>query len=125
MSALLPNDNMPLNFPTDYNAIVDRIDAIDAVQYGRTRNFIDGDVTYLSPYISRGVISVKQVHDRVLMRHDPLTIGKFLQELAWREYFQRVWQTKGDALFNGLRQPQTEVLHHQMITSLHEATTGI
>jgi len=30
---------------------------IDPVAYGRTRNYVDGAVTRLSPYLSRGVLS--------------------------------------------------------------------
>lgn len=115
-----------IQFPTDYASVLARIDEIDPLMYGRTRNFIDGAVTYLSPYISRGVISVRQVQQAVLSRgHKPHQIEKFLQELAWREYFQRVWQAKGDALFSNLKQPQQRVSHHEMIDAVVQAKTGI
>ena len=125
------NDLFPLlegkaSFPTNYDSIIERIAKINPVQYGKTRNFIDGAVTYLSPYISRGVISVKQVQDAILAKgHHPATIEKFLQELAWREYFQRVWQAKGNALFQDLKHPQTDVVHRQMIKSIVDGKTCI
>jgi deoxyribodipyrimidine photo-lyase len=123
---LKSESSLQIEFPTDYNSILKRIDKINPLQYVKTRNFIDGAVTYLSPYISRGVISVKQVQESVLSKgHKPATIEKFLQELAWREYFQRVWQAKGDGLFEDLKQPQPEVRNHQMINAVTEATTGI
>ena len=50
-----------IEFTTDYNLILDKLQHINPVQYAKTRNFIDGAVTYLSLYISRGVISIKQV----------------------------------------------------------------
>jgi deoxyribodipyrimidine photo-lyase len=115
-----------LEFPTDYPSILQRLDEIDPLAYGRTRNFIDGAVTYLSPYISRGVISVKQIQEGVLSKgFPPSAITKFLQELAWREYFQRVWQVKGDTLLQDIRQPQANVLHHEMIDAIDKASTGI
>ena len=46
---------------TDYDAILSKLDAINPVKYGQSRNYINGQVNYLSPYISRGVISTKQV----------------------------------------------------------------
>ncbi len=55
-------------FPTDYESILKRIDEIDPIKYARSRNFIDGDVTYLSPYISRGVISVNMIKDIIFKR---------------------------------------------------------
>ena len=113
-------------FPTDYGSIMERVNRINPVQYGKTRNFVDGAVTYLSPYISRGVISTKQVKDIVLAKgYHPAVIEKFLQELAWREYFQRVWQAKGDELFKDLKQPQADVLHDTMPAAVATAETGI
>ena len=115
-----------ISFPTDYGSIMERVNRINPVQYGKTRNFVDGAVTYLSPYISRGVISTKQVKDIVLAKgYHSAAIEKFLQELAWREYFQRVWQAKGDELFKDLKQPQPDVLHDTMPTAIATAETGI
>jgi deoxyribodipyrimidine photo-lyase len=115
-----------MNFPVTYDAIINRINEIDPVKYARTRNFIDGDVTCLSPYISRGIITLPQVRDIVLKKgYKPYQIEKFLQELAWREFFQRVWFAKGDTLFTDLKQPQQDVAHHEMISATAEANTGI
>lgn len=114
-------------FPTGYSSILDRIENIDPIRYCKTRNFIDGDVTYLSPYISRGVISVKQVKEIVLKKsYKTYQVEKFLQELAWREYFQRVWQAKVTAaIHQSLKHEQVDVTHTQMISSIANATTGI
>lgn len=115
-----------LIFDTNYQQILEKIQRINPVRYAKTRNFLSGDVTYLSPYISRGVISVKQVKEIVLAKgYKHHEAEKFFQELAWREYFQRVWQAKGDIIWEDLKQPQPDTIHRQMITSLQEATTGI
>lgn len=115
-----------IGFPTDYEQIIERINQIDPLQYSKTRNFINGAVTYLSPYISRGIISVKQIKDAVLQKgYKPYQIEKFLQELAWREYYQRVWQHTNEGIWQDIKQPQPDVLHHQMIESVDLATTGI
>ena len=113
-------------FPTGYQEILQRVQNINPVQYAKTRNFVNGAVTYLSPYISRGAISVKQVMETVLHKgYKPYQIEKFLQELAWREYYQRVWQYAGDDIWKDIKQPQQDVLHHQMITAVDEVATGI
>ncbi|MFM9837505.1 MAG: FAD-binding domain-containing protein [Cyclobacteriaceae bacterium] len=126
MNELFTRSKKEASFPTDYRSIIERVNNIDPLKYGKTRNFIDGAVTYLSPYISRGVISVKQVQESVLAKGYPRgTIEKFLQELAWREYFQRVWQAKGDLLFRDLKHPQADVSHHQMVQAVVESKTGI
>ena len=114
-----------MQFPTDYKSILDRVENIRPLQYAKTRNFIDGDVTYLSPYISRGVISLQQVAKHALKNHSPKKIEKFLQELAWREYWQRVWQQLGDKIFTDIKHPQANVYHHKMIKAIEDAVTGI
>ena len=114
-----------MNFPTDYKSIIERLHNIDPINYARTRNFIDGAVTYLSPYISRGVISLSQVKEQILKNHKPYQVQKLLQELAWREYWQRVWEAKGDEIFTDLKQEQPDTAHHKMISAIENAVTGI
>ncbi|MFM1756619.1 MAG: hypothetical protein RL621_1592 [Bacteroidota bacterium] len=115
-----------LSFPTEYEKVLERVNAIDPIKYARTRNFINGQITYLSPYITRGVISTKQVMDKILEKQYPYpAIEKIIQELAWREFFQRVWQTKGEQIWEDLKQDQQEVVHHHMISSIQKANTGI
>ena len=119
-------NHSPIIFPTDYNEILERINTIHPIKYAQSRNFLNGHVTYLSPYISRGVISVKQVMDSLVSKGYPFqAIEKLIQELAWREYFQRVWQDKKEMIWEDLKQTQPNVLHHQMISSILNATTGI
>lgn len=113
-------------FPTTYTDIVKRIEAVDPISYGKTRNYIDGDVSYLSPYISRGVISTRQVMEITLERgFQTSEIQKFLQELAWRDYWQLIWLSKGEQIFEDLRHPQPQVQLHEVPSALINANTGI
>ncbi|HNR16204.1 MAG TPA: FAD-binding domain-containing protein [Chitinophagaceae bacterium] len=112
--------------PTDYQEILVQLDHTDPVKYAADRNFIDGHVSYLSPYISRGVISTKQVLNILLAKGFALEqIEKFIQELAWREYFQRVWQQLGDDMFDDIRRSNTGTRHRQIPAALMNAKTGI
>jgi len=111
-------------FPTDLASILERVDRIDPIQYGKTRNRLDGAVTYLSPYISRGVISTKFVLERVLAKgYDVRDIESFVKELCWRDYFQRVGQEK--ELNRDIRQPQHPVAHRELPVAALNAETGI
>jgi deoxyribodipyrimidine photo-lyase len=113
-------------FPTDYDSIIEKINKINPVKYAKTRNFLTGQVTYLSPYISRGVISTKQVMEIVLKNGFSFYESeKFIQELAWREFYQRVWQVKKEHIWDDLKQDQPDVNHHEMLSSLLKANTGI
>lgn len=114
-----------MNFTTDYKSILEKIESIDAIKYAKTRNYIDGAVTYLSPYISRGMISLNQIKNSILKKYKPYQAEKLLQELAWREYWQRVWENIGDKIFTDIKQPQPNVAHQKMISAIEDATTGI
>lgn len=115
-----------LKFTTDYALILNKIKDLDPLQYAKTRNFVNGAVSYLSPYISRGAISLKQIQQEVFSKGLGLEITeKFLQELAWREYYQRIWQEKKDHIWDDLRQPQPDVVAHDMSSSIAAARTGI
>ena len=114
------------NFPTDYKSILVRLESVNPKKYGRTRNFIDGDVSYLSPYISRGVLSTKQVAEFVLSKgFEPKEIQKFLQELAWRDYWQQIWLAKGTDINEDLRSAQKPVSNHEFPVSVLQFKTGI
>lgn len=101
------------------------IDAIGPVAYAKTRNHLSGAVTKLSPYITRGVITLPQIRDRLLQNHSAKNCEKLIQELAWREYFQEVWWEKGDAIFSDLRFSRDDWRHEELVTSLIEANTGV
>jgi deoxyribodipyrimidine photo-lyase len=115
---------MNVIFAAEYETILQRIDQVDPVQYGKTRNYIDGAVTYLSPYLSRGVISTKQVLDCVLKKgYQIKQIESFVKELCWRDYFQRVGQHKD--LNQDIRQRQELVSNDGIPIQILKATTGI
>lgn len=119
-------EDKKIQFPTDYPSIMDRINKIKVSSYSNTRNYLNGDVTYLSPYISRGVVSTKQIKDLIVKsEHAFAAKEKLLQELAWREYFQRVWQAKESFIFQDLKQKQPQTIHHKMIHTIYHAKTGI
>lgn len=88
-----------MNPDLTYNEILEIIDAFNPATYAKTRNHLRGAVSQLSPYISRGVISLPAVRDRVLLKHSKRDAQKFIQELAWREYFQKVYTAKGQRFF--------------------------
>ena len=63
---------------------------IDPLAYGRTRNYGDGKVSQLSPYLHHGVLSLNEVRNHALtLCQQPEQITKFIQELAWRDFWQR------------------------------------
>ena len=113
-------------FPNKYAEVLTLLDRVDPVKYGATRNYLNGAVTRLSPYISRGVISTRQVAQHMLRKgFQPYQIESFLKELAWRDYFQQVWIARQDGIDRELKQTQSNVMHHEIPSKLLVANTGI
>ncbi len=102
-----------------------RIDAIDPLRYDKTRNYLDGAVTWLSPYITHGVINTQTVASRVMRNNAPKSCYRLLYELAWREYFHRIWQTHASAVFSDMYHPQVGVESQAMPLAIVEACTGV
>lgn len=73
---------------------------MDPVKYGKTRNFLTGAVTRLSPYLRYGVLSLAEVRDLVVGRARQIEpIAKLVNELAWRDYWQRLYVQLGDGIW--------------------------
>ena len=74
--------------------------AINPVQYSRTRNHLDGAVTRLSAYIRHGVLTLDEVRNHALDAvATPKQAEKFIQELAWRDYWQRLYTASPEAIW--------------------------
>ena len=68
-----------------------KLQNIEPIAYARTRNFGDGKISRLSPYIHHGVLSLNEVRNHALTTcKQPEQLSKFIQELAWRDFWQRV-----------------------------------
>jgi deoxyribodipyrimidine photo-lyase len=66
---------------------------IKPISYARLRNYGIGPVTNLSPYIHHGILSLNEVRNFALtLCEQPAQSLKFIQQLAWRDFWQRVAQ---------------------------------
>ncbi|MGB6230494.1 MAG: FAD-binding domain-containing protein [Litorimonas sp.] len=80
---------------------LDRLSRIDAIAYGRTRNDTDGAVSRLSPFLRHGVLTMADVRNAVLATVEtPETAERFVQQLAWRDYWQRLYAEMGEGVWN-------------------------
>ncbi|MBB6460044.1 FAD-binding domain-containing protein [Flammeovirga kamogawensis] len=114
------------HFSTKYTDILEKIDQFSPLKYGGSRNYIDGGVSYLSPYISRGVISTRQVLDHLMRKgYDFYKSEKFIQELAWRDYWQQIWIDQKEHIDFDLKHPQPNVDHYKLPKALANSQTGI
>ncbi|EDY38220.1 probable deoxyribodipyrimidine photolyase [Cyanobium sp. PCC 7001] len=119
-----------------------RLAAIDPIAYGCSRNHLDGAVTGLSPYIRHGVLSLAEVRDAVFgwlrqrgygepgRRAEAQQLaGKLINELGWRDYWQRLWRLLGDGIWHDLEPLRTghpaEAYAAELPPDITEARTGL
>ena len=115
-----------LEFPTKIGDIETRIKEINPKKYASSRNFENGDLTYLGPYISRGVISTKRVLEHIQsLDLEWKSTEKLVQELAWRDYWQQVWVAKRNEIESDFNFEQKEVVHSGVPMAIVDAKTGI
>lgn len=84
-----------------------RLKLLDPESYGRTRNHLDGAVTRLSPFIRHGVMGASDVRDRALALAPGKAAEKFIQQLTWRAYWQRLYREYPDHIWNDVEEYKT------------------
>ncbi|MBL8209066.1 MAG: hypothetical protein JNK87_00055 [Bryobacterales bacterium] len=101
LAALFPGASGPFSpTPGGRRAAEQALIQIQPVRYGASRNYLDGAVTRLSPYIRHGVTPLPEVLRQAGEQAGRLTrIFKFVQELAWRDYYRRVHYAVGDGIW--------------------------
>ncbi len=109
----------------DQDEIDRRLAAIDPRAYDKSRNHLEGAVTWLSPFLTHGIIDTSTIAAALLARRQPQDCYRLLFELAWREYFHRVWQLHTDAIFEDMRQSQLGVEDTALPTAITQSATGI
>lgn len=73
---------------------------VNPKRYAKTRNYLDGDVTRLSPYIRHGVLNLAEVRDHALASVERKNdAAKLVNELGWRDYWQRKYEEIGDGVW--------------------------
>lgn len=108
--------------PTDAS-LADTIAAINIAAYAKTRNYLDGKVTRLSPYLTHGFTSIPALFEQL----PKLTLeDKLAFEFGWREFFHHVWHRAGDAIFADMR-PALPGIHYSdtLPDDIREGRTGL
>ena len=101
-----------------------RLNSMDAIAYNRNRNFINGAVTKLSPYFRYGCLTLKEASDTAREKFD-VHAEKFVFELAWRDYWRRVWYDMGDGIFSDIEDPKVALGDKLMPDFIRQGITGL
>lgn len=95
--------------------------------YARTRNALNGAVTGLSPYITHGLLGLRDVYAAVHAQFSLDAKHKFVFELGWRAYYRHVWAHLGEGIHRSLRPGlfPDDAYGTEMPLDVLEARTGI
>ena len=100
------------------------LNQVDAVAYDRNRNFINGAVTRLSPYLRHGCITLKETFDHIHQRFGAQA-EKLVFELAWRDYWRQVWYAQGHHILSDLEAPKVPLGNKPLPDTVKNAQTGL
>ena len=77
-----------------------RLTNLNAVKYGKTRNYGWGSGSKHSPYINHGVVTLNEVRNHVVKdANDTKLIESFVRELGWRDFWSRFAENNQNLLF--------------------------
>ncbi|MCI1191715.1 deoxyribodipyrimidine photolyase [Calidifontimicrobium sp. SYSU G02091] len=118
---------VPDDFPPTLDAARARLAAIRPDAYARTRNRLDGAVTRLSPYLTHGFLTLRDVAAVLAERHALPVQHKLVYELGWRAYFRHAWRHLGDGIFASLHPgPLPDAAYaRELPADVREARTGV
>jgi deoxyribodipyrimidine photo-lyase len=99
-------------FPPGRRAGLARLHEFTVGGYARGRNFAGErrSVSSLSPYLRHGLVTLVEARDHALAT-DAARAGKFVQELAWREYWRHVLDRRGRGVYDDIEEPKHA--HHR------------
>ncbi|MFY8051131.1 MAG: FAD-binding domain-containing protein, partial [Armatimonadaceae bacterium] len=80
----------------------------------------------LGPYIRHGLITLTECRTAAIRKSGGTPPVKFLQELAWREYYQRVYEQYGDGITHtNLDSPKVTLGQNPLPDDIRFGTTGL
>ena len=104
--------------------------AIDPAGYAKSRNFLNGKITKLSPFIRHGMVSLNHVRNLALSRVTRKgDAEKLVQELGWRAFWRNVETQNPDWLWHDVEPYKTGYFAHdyadQLPQDIAEGETGV
>ena len=101
-----------------------KLNNVDAVAYGRNRNFLNGSVTHLSPYLRHGCLTLNETFAAIKSKFG-LTAENMLMQLAWRDYWRQVWSTRGNAVYSEMEPPKVALGYAPLTEAVRHGKTGL
>lgn len=101
-----------------------RLAQMQPVAYGKNRNFLDGQVTRLSPYLRHGCLNLAEAI-QATKRLASSGADKLLFEFAWRDYWRKVWYANGHAIASDMEPEKVRLRRLAVSDDVQAAATGL
>ena len=100
-------------------AALKKRETINPKEYGKTRNYLTGKVSGLSPYIRHGVLTLNDIRNYALSKVDNLKeTESFIQELTWRDFWQHLYEKHPEWMWNNIEPYKTGFQHEDYASNL-------
>lgn len=100
-----------------------KIVKFDVKLYCATRNYLDGWVSQLSPYITHGVITIDEIVRLSLNQYTIDDAEMRYKELLRREYFTQVHRWQWGAIFADMEEDKTGIAKYNILPTMIETKT--
>ena len=84
---LFPQSKSQAYWPSR-NEALQKFQNFNPSQYAKTRNFLNGHISQMSPQIRHGVIQSRELLNIIQGKFNFVESEKFIQELAWRDFWR-------------------------------------
>lgn len=102
---------------------------LDVQHYAKTRNYLDGGISMLSPYIEHGLVDPTEILKYIDSQQDRIQAYGFLQQLSWRDFYQKKYAENPDLIWENLQAYKTGFKHDeysdQLPKDILEASTDV
>lgn len=101
-----------------------RLKQVNAISYAKSRNYLNGQVSRLSPFLRHGSLTANEVVAHAL-DHYGAQAEKFVSEVAYRDFFRQAWYRFQTAILQNM-EPAKVVLGQQPLPAdLQQARSGV
>lgn len=101
-----------------------RLREVDALNYSRNRNFINGAVTRISPYLRYGCITLKEAVEDIEHRFGKQG-QRLIAELAYRDFWRQNWYRRRNAIFSDLEPAKVALGNNELPLFISQGITGL
>ena len=116
---LFPESQSPLSSPNREEAL-HHFQNFNPNRYAQTRNFLNGQISRMSVHIKHGVIQNRELLKIIRDKFSFLESEKFIQELAWRDFWRSYAYHHPDQLWTDVEEYKTGFSPHDYLDDLPE-----